>query len=300
MTEHPEEAERWRPLSVRESDTATDAYDALVPGVPDWLRPSLWEWVRGQVAYHNSARWWARRETVRELERAIRLEVGWDGDSGMTGVETVKAALYYDDERLLDAVDFLASRQTHRTQQGEATLVALLALLTEAGSAWTLAHREDRGWGLQRRVEATVEEAAQDVIRRGERPGQLLERAWGATYGRQPDPSDGYRQAVRAVEAAAIPVVLPKDRDATLGRVIGTMRSSAGQWQVSLSHRNEPELPVETLVSMMDLLWGSQHDRHVAPEDEAPLHVSQPEAEAALHLAVTLVQWFTSGAVTRR
>lgn len=64
-----------------------------------------------------------------------------------------------------------------------------------------------------------------------------------------------------------------------------------------LNHRNEPDLPVTTLVSMIDLLWGSQHDRHVPADQEAPLHVTQEEAEAAIHLAVTLVQWFTMGAL---
>ena len=41
--------ESWRPLSVREADQE-DAYDALHPGVPSWLRYSLWEWIEPQVS----------------------------------------------------------------------------------------------------------------------------------------------------------------------------------------------------------------------------------------------------------
>ena len=37
------------------------------------------------------------------------------------------------------------------------------------------------------------------------------------TYGRNSDPSTGFREAVRAVEAAACPLALPDDAAATLG-----------------------------------------------------------------------------------
>ena len=49
----------------------------------------------------------------------------------------------------------------------------------------------------------------------------------------------------------------------------------------------------------MELLWKGQIDRHGTDDASTPLSVSQAEAEAAVHLAVTLVQWFTSGAVSR-
>lgn len=51
---------------------------------------------------------------------------------------------------------------------------------------------------------------------------------------------------------------------------------------------------------MMRLQWKGQYDRHGSDDEETPLHVGQDEAEAAVHLAITLVQWFRSGAVARK
>jgi hypothetical protein len=48
---------------------------------------------------------------------------------------------------------------------------------------------------------------------------------------------------------------------------------------------------------MLDLLWKSQLDRHGTPDETVPLSVSLEEAEATLHLALTLVHWFRTGAI---
>jgi hypothetical protein len=55
--------------------------------------------------------------------------------------------------------------------------------------------------------------------------------------------------------------------------------------------------PKDVLLQMMQLLWTNEYSRHVNADPAAPLHVSQPEAESAVVLALTLVNWFTSGAV---
>jgi hypothetical protein len=57
---------------------------------------------------------------------------------------------------------------------------------------------------------------------------------------------------------------------------------------------------VETVADMLDLVWKGQSDRHGSPDLTAPISVSQEQAEAAMHLAVTVVQWFTTGVVTTR
>ena len=57
---------------------------------------------------------------------------------------------------------------------------------------------------------------------------------------------------------------------------------------------------VDGLLMMTRLLWKTQHDRHGSDDEETPLHVAQGKAEAAVHLAITLVQWFRSGAVARK
>ena len=114
-------------------------------------------------------------------------------------------------------------------------------------------------------------------------------------YGRNPNPSHAYREAIRAVEAAAIPVVSPKHAKATLGTVIGDMKSTPDKWKVSLQPAKGD--PVMHVVGMMELLWTAQFDRHGTADESVPLTVSKQEAEAAVHLALTLTHGFQTGVV---
>ena len=58
-----------------------------------------------------------------------------------------------------------------------------------------------------------------------------------------------------------------------------------------------PDGPVGAIRGMLELLWKSQVDRHGTPDATAPLSVTQGQAEAAFHLALTLVQFFTAGVI---
>jgi hypothetical protein len=48
---------------------------------------------------------------------------------------------------------------------------------------------------------------------------------------------------------------------------------------------------------MMRLLWHAQHDRHGDADPAAPMHVSDVEAQGAVHLAVLLVTWWHQGTI---
>lgn len=305
--------EPWRPLSAREATEGGAVYDTLVPGVPEWLRPSLWEWIRPRVCQTFLVRSGGpyssgtTRETgldvtlIREMERKLRFQMPpWPSYDRRAGIQALKELLYGRPDLMLNIADFLDSQldpNSRVASEGSGPLDQLDQILSESGSAYRVAS-EMRPPRLVRRVDATAEQAATRLINVGGPPAELLADAWHATYGLHPNPSDGYRQAVRAVEAAAIPVVLPTDRSATLGKVIGSLRQGVHKWQLSLTHQTDAQGPVETLVKNLELLWQGQYDRHVT--ESAPLRVSQEEAETALHLAVTLVQWFTSGSVSRK
>jgi hypothetical protein len=101
------------------------------------------------------------------------------------------------------------------------------------------------------------------------------------------------------MEVVTIPVVLPASTAATLGKVIAALRDKPSKWAVVLKHP-DPERQVLILADMLDLVWKGQSDRHGDPDSHAPLSVTQQQAEAAVHLAVTAVQWFTTGVVTSR
>jgi hypothetical protein len=146
-----------------------------------------------------------------------------------------------------------------------------------------------------RRVDVTVTAAAKAVMSASGRAGQHLAKAWMEVYGRHPDASTAYLEAVRAVEAIGSPVVSPKHPAPTLGTMIADMKNAPAKWTVALKPKAGD--PVLMIRETMELLWTAELDRHGTADAKVPLHVSSQEAEAALHLAVTLVHWFHSGAI---
>jgi hypothetical protein len=195
---------------------------------------------------------------------------------------------------LLDVVDWCL-KDLDRGDEHRAARVTVQ--LDEAGSAWTVGV-VGGDFRLIRRVDETVAAAARNVISASGRAGQHLSLAWGHAYGRKPDPSSAYREAVRAVEAIAAPIISPNNDKATLGTMIGDIQKKPSKWELVLTPTSGD--PVLMLLETMRLLWTSELDRHGTADESKPLHVSPEEAQAAVHLATTLVQWFQSGAITRK
>lgn len=106
----------------------------------------------------------------------------------------------------------------------------------------------------------------------------------------------------RAALRGASPAVAPALASSAESRRQG-LRQPGRRWQPPPSPantcRNAPPGfdRVEVVRLMADLLWRGQIDRH----GRNPLlgAVTQEEAEAAVHLATVVVQWFTAGSVRR-
>lgn len=194
----------------------------------------------------------------------------------------------------LDVVDALLIEEHCSQVHAE----ALELLLVEAGSAFSVAERADGYYELQHRVDPTAKAAAEQTTS-GDRAGQHLARAWSAAYRRAGDPGQAYWEAVKAVEAVAGPIVIPKDGSATLGKVISALRNGAPNFEVGLDAGAAPFDQVGSVVGMLELLWKGQN-RHGSDDESVPIDVSPEEAAAAVHMAVVLVQWFRSGVVRRR
>jgi hypothetical protein len=116
-----------------------------------------------------------------------------------------------------------------------------------------------------------------------------------AIYGRHPDPAKAYDEAVRAVEAAAIPLVLPNGKVETLGKVLRHFKDAPDKWVLAIEGDDGN---IAALTAMIEMLWRGHVGRHSGGPNSRPQR--QDEAEMAVHLAATLVQWFTSGTVQRR
>ena len=295
-----DERNDWRPLSRRGVSTGQDALFGGVPAHPE--RP-LTAWV---TTYLHG-----REELIQQV--ALRLRVALDAVDPERLVDAVRAD---DPTRLLDLIDAVVhwdpslhyDLELGPSRNSEAGLAdwipdyvwpkdscaerldKLHEMLADAGSAYTLdwSHR-----CLVRRVDDTVTAAAQQAM--VSEPGGHLRAAWAAAYGRHPDPNKAYDEAVRAVEAAAIPVVLPDGSRETLGKVLAHFRQAAGKWELAIEGPSAGA--VEPLIGLIKLLWEG-HQRH--PGSPTSRSHRQDEAEMAVHVATTLVQSFESGWVRRR
>ncbi|ARK03885.1 hypothetical protein B8281_03190 [Cellulosimicrobium sp. TH-20] len=173
-----------------------------------------------------------------------------------------------------------------------------------AQSIWRVAvldtDENGRGcYGLRREVSPTADSAAHLAAsgpRR--RAGEHLRLAWAKLYGLHPDPSGAYWHAVKAIEAAGKSTLAPDDDDATLGKLMGNLRTGRSNFRVRLDG-DEHNDSRDTLHHLMGMVWRSEFDRHGTDDPEVPLGVSGADAEPATFAAITLVLYFQAGHIWR-
>jgi len=273
--------------------------DALHQGVPAWMERPLLLWAREvtNATYRNQlfeTRQQPNVELLQEYETARRARVSHIIPFRDEGIAALYVAL--GKEGFLDFVDFLVYKLGASGQSGAAKLAALELVLSDAGSEWKVGRRRDFA-SLERRVPGGVSDAIEAIIEAPGHAGTLLAEAWNAAFGRAPDYEKAYSKAVKAVEAAAIPVVSPAHVAATLGTVIAQMRDQ-GNWKLQMSREHATYSTDQVVLGVMQALWTGQNDRHAGQPGYTPS--TQADAEAGVILAVPLVQWFSSGAIARR
>jgi len=285
----------WRPLSERRSES--DYHETLYEGIPPWLNETVANWLRSSLTYTHRGDTKVSANLLEQLERRLRLPLGIEPD-GRRLQRLVEVSLS-NGKFGLDAIDFLASTLEVDDPADVDHLNSLDKAFEQAGSAWTVhlprAGDDASAPSLVRRVSPAGKAAYTAAVSHGRRSADHLSEAWTAAYGRTPNPSHAYREAVRAIEAAAKPIVTPKDSAATLGKMIAAFDDGASNFAVIFGDSGGHA----AVLAMMRALWKGQHDRHGTDELDAPLSVDQLEAEAAVQIAVMLTQLFESGAVRR-
>lgn len=298
------------------SETPTDAAAELQPavGIPEWILSSVFHFLepvfagRGPDAYAGPMfGTGTQRDFVKEVERTFRIKLDWR--NGRTSASRHLATLIStDNELLVNVVDY-ALRNIglgYDYQHAEDAASELNRALAQGGSEQGVVALPAPRFGFQlrrRTTEAASAAAAAQIATTGN-ASEHLSRAWLAAYGQQPEPTLAYSQAVKAVEAAAIPLVLPNDPLATLGKIVGQMRGSPQKYSAAFTRESggasagTPLTSIEVIISLADLLWRNQTDRHAAGDPQATVPVSQPQAEWAVHIALLLVQTFRSGAIS--
>jgi hypothetical protein len=267
----------WRPLSERD-EPATE--ETLYEGVPPHLVGPLSDWIANNIA----------NETAALIALRLRLNLQEIQSINFRDLDKLRLFAEHDATVHLNVLDAALLM----LDGSDPTSVADLESALEAGgSAWRVA---SDGRSLERRVDETVRMAAETAATPGTSAETHLAAAWQATYGRNPNPSRAYSESIKAVEAAAIPVVSPTNARATLGTVIRDLENQQARWRLAVAIPSGTD-PIAPLLAMLRLLWQGQTDRHgsggptVAPSAEA--------AAAAVHLAATLVQWFRAGVASR-
>lgn len=281
------------PLSRRVSGEETVLYQ----GIPAHLEPPLLEWIR-RYESHSILR-----------DAALRAEISYAPASGdhpihripalLTGIQAApdrqKAVL-----DLIDGILFLVTHrpdattfESYRLEQVETAKAAAKSLekvLRLGSSNWRV---------VGDHLEARVDDAVREAVERARQEtastsaSTHLGGAWIACYGRSSKPGLAYSESIKAVEAAAAPVISPKDLKATLGTMLGQLRPTAAPWRFAIApHAMDP------VISAMATLWDGQTDRHGGNRPTTP--ITQEAAQAAVLLAATLVHWFATGAVSRR
>lgn len=229
-------------------------------------------------------------DALRTLQLALRLDppLNWGG-GGQSAISSVKNRAAKDRIFALDVLDFFVQKVAKPGYADE-----LGQILTVGGSEWEVAELGEDARHLAKRVVGPVRRAIDGIGSDSERAHHHLSTAWAKLVGRNPDPSAAYREAIRAVEAAAKPVVTPDDPGATLGKIVRAIRDKPEKWIVVLD-KSTPE----QIADMCDLIWKGQLDRHGTDEPGARLNVSQGEADAAVHIAISLARIFSSGGIRR-
>ncbi|MEU1512968.1 hypothetical protein ABZ490_12520 [Streptomyces sp. NPDC005811] len=190
------------------------------------------------------------------------------------------------EDTFLDLIDYLLS-----TSGGKSRCNSLEHALSLGGSAWMAT----KGEGLRRRVDAVAQESFDVAVTPADLASEELKQAWDRAFSRDSDASDAWDHAIKAVEAVLIPIVVPKQDKAQLGHVVGSLKSQGQRWRFVLPGM-KMDHSIDPVLGVLESLWPNP-DRHANSGQRKP---SLEEAQAAVHLAVTVVQWARANAIVLR
>lgn len=283
--------ERIRPLSSRQSLETVIAYDALHPGVRPWMRASIDRCIRSEIEDNNYE---VTRSRLAELEVAARLSPGleWSGNTGRVLLSLMERLLG-DETLTLDVVDLLL----HGVGGAPArpSIAALARLLEASGSEWRVEWLNHRTAELSRRVMPEALRSVDNVVAAGGATGQYLRNAMTAAFGRNPAPDKAHRDAILALERALHDITMPNDDAATLGRMLGHLRTNRGDYETRLKPQRPQVDGVDAFIDLVGVVWHSDL-RHADLSQANATYVTPEQAQDAVLAAALACEWVRSGA----
>ena len=278
----------WRPWDAEDDEYAERL--EIKSMVPDPLRPFLHAWLREEL---NTGGYGSTdAATVHELQSGLEIDFRL-GLGTVKTIDLVRRIAAEDDRFLMQVVDYLAATYTQRMYADVPQSIATLSWhLDQNMSAVQVSPNESNVYRIRRRLPLGVEDSGVGAVERAsEQAGKHLIKAWSALRSLTPDTSLVMTEAIRAVEAAAGPVVIPRDKQQRLGKIAQALKARE-TWALVLKQRDDGEPDHRmVLVGMIETLAYAEQHRH-GGESPSPL-----EALAHVQLASTLVAWFSTGIV---
>ncbi|MEW2591505.1 hypothetical protein AB0893_13915 [Micromonospora aurantiaca] len=195
--------------------------DVPFEGVPEFLEPSLRDWIR--EALHDAVDTRYSREDSHRFAELLALRLRIAPRTASLGLTPHQTALVFVGRQELLRVSNAILRFAPEVNRRYRLAQRLAGLLQAAGSAYEVSG------DLEPQLVQRLDPSVRDAVQRGQEEalptaGEHLRLAWIAAYGLEPDANVAYAEAVRAVEAVACPLVVPNAGRPTLGSVLTALR----------------------------------------------------------------------------
>jgi hypothetical protein len=271
---------KWRPA------VPTGKEDFLTEDFPTYLREAVFVWLKKTLTPDHD---YVRATPFVKFQNAARTDIGFRGETLMKWHGAVLPHLRtISDADFTNLISYIVDSsyfppQTHPLEE----------ILSEGGSAWTITRWDRSKSRMTKRVPDGVQRAVGPVLSATDAASVKLQEAWLDAYGTNPRASVAFAHAVVAVETAVLSVIPTTVPEPTLANVFSILEAETPKWK--LVFRDSDKAPgAKTVAAMLRSLWRGHESRHGRPDyADATLE----EARAAVILAATLVQWFTSGVV---
>lgn len=272
--------DNWEPLSVRRNQRQPFT---PVDGVPDVLWQYAMRWIENAVNDDASI--------VCGLSIELRLERAGSYLDYQGAKYAIRACLEetgHDQIAALDVIDWLLG---HGCGQAD----ALEYILKSAGHVLRVSPDGDR---LVERIDPALWVEYEQVTQPDDQASQYMQEAWALTFGRDPNLSDAWGKAIKAIETLLKPIVSPKNNKATIGSMTNELRQSPDKWECKLPDREykangetNVKPGIEVFIDALATI-GYQPDRHGSDQ---PQDVDEATARSVLFLATTVVGWLRDG-----
>jgi hypothetical protein len=250
----------------------------MIPSIEAWLGNVFWLDTPFEVQLD------ARR--LLEVERALGVGVALDWSSHEAAMVDCVQRVGRSEEFAIRLLSLLLP------ECSESEVAELSQILDSRGSKWLVARHDDETFRIVPRDSGPIQPTLEDLARCG--PAyQHLVNARAKLGPPDLDPAISYFESVKAVEAAGKPAVMPNDKQAQLGKMIGAIRTEELRWETVLGHET-----VADVVRRMEILWKTEHERHGT--DKPPPPVTAEQAQAAFALALGLVEYFADELIRRK